>query len=112
MGTDRVGPPRDGIRELELDGDISLYDPATRNAAVLNGTASDVWRLLDGEHSLDEVVGLLAAAYQVEGAAIRADVERVVGDLVAAGFLAAPEPDATGRSTSTAAGSQRPGGTT
>ena len=90
MGTDRVSPPRDGIRELELDGDISLYDPATRNAAILNGTASDVWRLLDGEHSLDEVVDLLAAAYEVQGAAIRADVERTVGDLVAAGFLATP----------------------
>ena len=91
MGTDRLGPPRGGVRELELDGDISLYDPATRNAAVLNGTASDVWRLLDGEHSLEEIIELLAGAYGVETGAIRTDVERTVGELIESGFLAAPE---------------------
>jgi Coenzyme PQQ synthesis protein D (PqqD) len=87
VGTDRLGPARQGIRELELDGDISLYDPATHNAAVLNGTASDVWRLLDGEHSLEEIVELLARAYGVEPAEIRADVERTVGELISSGFL-------------------------
>ncbi len=53
----------------------------------MNGTASDIWRLADGEHSLDDLVGLLAAAYQVDAAAIRPEVERTVRDLVEAGFL-------------------------
>lgn len=87
MVSDRLGPPTAGIRELELDGDISLYDPRTQNAAVLNTTASDVWRLLDGEHSLDEIVELLAAAYGVQVDAIRPDVERTVGELLDSGFL-------------------------
>jgi len=83
----RIGPPPESVRALELDGEISLYDRASRRALLLNGTASDIWRLADGEHSLDDLVGLLAAAYQVDAAAIRPEVERTVRDLVEAGFL-------------------------
>jgi hypothetical protein len=82
-----LGRPRESVRALELDGDISLYDPAGQQAVVLNSTASDVWRLLDGEHSLEEVVGLLAAAYGIDPDAIRSDVVRTVATLTEAGFL-------------------------
>lgn len=83
-----VGPPRPTVQALELDGDISLYDSATSQALVLNATASDVWRLLDGEHTVDEIVELLATAYLVSSALIRPDVVRIVGELTAAGLLA------------------------
>jgi hypothetical protein len=82
-----VGPPRPTVQALELDGDISLYDSATSRALMLNGTASDVWRLLDGEHTLDEIVELLATAYQVSSMSIRSDVVRAVDELAAAGVL-------------------------
>jgi hypothetical protein len=72
---------------LELDGDISLYDSATSRALMLNGTASDVWRLLDGEHTLDEIVELLALAYQISSGSIRSDVVRTIDELAAAGLL-------------------------
>jgi 2-keto-3-deoxy-L-rhamnonate aldolase RhmA len=85
--TGTVGPPRPSVRALELDGDISLYDSATSQALVLNTTASDVWRLLDGEHTLDEVVELLATAYAVDGSMIRPDVVRIIGELTTAGLL-------------------------
>jgi hypothetical protein len=85
----RVGPPPETVRALELDGEISLYDRASRHALLLNGTASDIWRLADGAHTLEELVGLLAAAYGTDAAAIRGDVERTVRELAAAGFLPA-----------------------
>jgi hypothetical protein len=75
------------VQALELDGDISLYDSATSQALVLNATASDVWRLLDGEHTVDEIVELLAAAYRVDYASIRPDVVRIIAELDAAGLL-------------------------
>jgi hypothetical protein len=75
------------VRALELDGDISLYDRASHRALVLNSTASDVWRLLDGEHTVEEVVRLLASAYTTDPTAIRADVERTVATLAEAGLL-------------------------
>jgi hypothetical protein len=83
-----VGPPRPTVQALELDGDISLYDSATSQALVLNATASDVWRLLDGDHTVDEIVELIATAYLVSGALIRPDVVRIIDELTAAGLLA------------------------
>jgi len=75
------------VRDLEVDGDISLYDRASQRALLLNSTASAIWRLADGTYTLDELVDRLAAAYQVWPAAIRADVERTLRDLAGAGFL-------------------------
>jgi hypothetical protein len=75
------------VRALELDGDISLYDTVTRQALVLNGTASDIWRLADGAHTLEELTSLLATAYGVPAERIRPEVERTVRTLVDAGFL-------------------------
>lgn len=54
---------------------------------MLNATASDVWRLCDGEQTLDEIVDLLASAYQAEVSVIRPDVEKTIAELVEAGFL-------------------------
>jgi coenzyme PQQ synthesis protein D (PqqD) len=73
---------------MELDGDVSLYHPVSGRAVVLNATASDVWRLVDGELTLDEIVELLAKSYRAEPDSIRPDVERVVRELTEHGFLA------------------------
>jgi hypothetical protein len=54
---------------------------------VLNPTASDVWRLSDGEHTLEEMVRLLAVAYQVRPEDIRIDVEQAVRNIIEEGFL-------------------------
>jgi hypothetical protein len=75
------------VRALEVDGDISLYDRASQRALMLNGTASAIWRLADGAYTVDELVDELAAGYQVEPTAIRADVERTLRELTGAGFL-------------------------
>jgi hypothetical protein len=83
----RIGPPPATVRALEVDGDISLYDRATQRALLLNGTASAIWRLADGDRTLDELVDQLAAAYHADAVTIRPDVERTVRDLVDAGFL-------------------------
>jgi hypothetical protein len=86
-GAHRPGPPRPGVRALELDGDISLYDSATSQAVVLNGTASAVWRLLDGRRSTAEVITALAAEYRIDAGLIGPDVERTIAELTTAGLL-------------------------
>jgi hypothetical protein len=91
VDTSLVGPPATTVREAEIDGAISLYDKQTRNVVVLNSTASDVWRLADGQHTVADIVRLLASAYSVAEAKIRDDVERTVSELRAAGLLACGE---------------------
>lgn len=86
-GAKRVGPACEHIVETEIEGEISLYHPGTDQVMVLNETASDIWLLSDGEHTLPEIVDLLARAYQVESNDIREDVEKAVADFVQNGFL-------------------------
>ena len=76
--TERIGPPSSHILETEVGDEISLYDPRTEQVVVLNQTASDVWRLCDGESGVDEIVRLLASAYGVDGDQIRREVEETV----------------------------------
>jgi uncharacterized membrane protein YkvA (DUF1232 family) len=87
-----IGPPVEGATEVEVDGRVSAFSPLTRQIVVLNDTASDIWRLADGEHDLEAIVALLAAAYSVAPEDIEADVRHAVDELVDAGLLpAAPE---------------------
>lgn len=88
---ERLGPVAPQVREREVEDDLVLYDPASRQAVFLNGPASDVWRLLDGELDLAGVIDTLADAYDVAPEAIEADVLQVVRRLRALRLL--PNPD-------------------
>jgi hypothetical protein len=83
----RIGPPPPHILETEVGGEISLYDPRSDAVLVLNQTASDVWRLSDGEHTLEEMVALLAVAYGLNSDDIQIDVELAVQNIIGEGFL-------------------------
>lgn len=74
----RVRRPAPKLVETEIDGDISLYHPPTEQVTVLNGTASDVWRLCDGELTIEEITELLALAYSADPAAIGPQVEDAI----------------------------------
>ena len=84
---EQVGPPRPNLLETEVDGDISIYDPGSERVVVLNQTASDVWRLTDGQHTINEIVELLARAYQVDVHSISDDVGQAVEGFVDAGLI-------------------------
>jgi hypothetical protein len=75
------------VREVDLDGCITLYRRGHDSVLVLNETASDVWRLADGTLHDDEVVDLLAAAYGVAPEVIEADVRATIARLVHEGVL-------------------------
>ena len=88
-GDKRVGPPVPQILETDVDGEISLYDPTNENVTILNGTASDVWLLCDGQHSAEEIVDLLASSYGVDADQIRDEVTRTIEEFVETGLLPA-----------------------
>lgn len=82
-----IGPPPPTVIETEIQGDISLYDASTERVLVLNGTASDVWRLCDGEQTLDQIVHLLSHAYQMPSSRIRGEVTATIQRMAGEGFL-------------------------
>jgi len=83
----KVGPPAAHVIETEIDGDISLYNPSNEQVTVLNGPASDVWALCDGEHTVEEITHLLASSYGTTEAAISDDIEHTVASFQKAGLL-------------------------
>jgi hypothetical protein len=83
----RVGPPVDHLVATVVDGHINLYDPMTARVHVLNGTASDAWRLSDGEHTAEQIVAQLASCYGVEADDIRSAVLGTVGRFREEGLL-------------------------
>jgi len=90
--SDPVGHQAPTVSSEELGDDLSLFDSASGTAIALNGTARDIWSLVDGEASFDEIVATLARAYRVEPSAIEDDVRVALDRLVDAGFVIRPSP--------------------
>ena len=83
----RVGPAVPHVLQTEIGDEISVYDPKTEQVTVLNGTASDIFRLLDGTLTLTEITQLIAGAYGVETGAVTDDVAKAVSSLIDAGII-------------------------
>lgn len=80
--TERPPAPHSDVRELDIDGKVTLFHTKTQTALVLNETASDVWRLLDGERTTAEIVALLSEAYHTDQARVREGVEAALRQLL------------------------------
>ena len=93
LGNRPIGPPPLNIIETEVKGDLSLYDPRQEKVLVLNGTATDVWLLCDGNHTAAEILGLIASVHGQDAATIRADVDSTIRHFFEEGFLARHEPE-------------------
>ena len=87
-----VGRQAPTVTGEELGDDLSLFDSASGKAVALNGTARDIWELVDGEASVADVVATLAAAYRVEPEAIEIDVRETLDRLIAEGFIVPAAP--------------------
>lgn len=63
-----------------LDGEAVLLDLTTEQYFSLNEVGTVIWELLDGQHSVSELVDTITAEYEAE----RAEVENDVRDLLTA----------------------------
>jgi SynChlorMet cassette protein ScmD len=57
-----VAKPQIRLRE-ESDEWVILFDPDTGNARVLNPIGVFIWKLLDGTHSVPDIVGQVREYY-------------------------------------------------
>jgi hypothetical protein len=88
--SDVIGPHADLLLEERVDDELVVYNRATDAYFTLNATATAVWDLATGDHTLDGMVDLLSAQFAVEPEAIKQDVAGIVGDFAAAGLLQSP----------------------
>ena len=84
----RIRPrPRDGLASVLLDGELVLYDSASRTLHHLNPTATLVWLRCDGDRTLGAIVRSIAEEQSSDADAILRDVIELVDRLTAAGLL-------------------------
>jgi hypothetical protein len=79
--------PRLDLVETEIGTEISIYDPAGERVTLLNETASDIWRLVDGETTVEEIARLLGAAYDTSPEIIRTDIDATISSFHDADLL-------------------------
>ena len=66
----------------ELDGEAILLDPQAGCSYNLNTVGTLVWKLLDGQHSREDIVAAICEAYEVEAELAGQDVQRLFDDLL------------------------------
>ncbi len=94
-------PLKDGCVHDELlsDGSMILYNGCRHQVLTINPTAALVWEYCDGEFDIPTIVSELRGMFP-ESAAIEADVQHVLDNLVQAGMIGpAPSPLNAGSST-------------
>ncbi len=76
------------VEEAPLQSELMLFDPASSQFFVLNGTMAYIWRRCDGETPLSRIAeGLVSDFEGVEAAAADADLREAVEGLLANGLL-------------------------
>ncbi len=82
-----VATSRPDVAQVEIDGEIVLYDDRAKVMHRLSPTAGQVWRCLDGSGSLAEISADLADVYQADPGQVLADVVATARRFGSAGLL-------------------------
>lgn len=71
----------------DLDGETVMMSVSTGKYFSLRGIGQFIWELLAEPKTIDEVVGVIEARYEVGHEQARADCESFVNDLIAKDLL-------------------------
>lgn len=75
----------------EIDGEFLLYGKVSKKAHYLNETASIIWKLCDGNHTVGQIIDELSEAYP-ESPDVAADVMQTLDRLVSEATLTVDKP--------------------
>lgn len=73
--------------ETQIDGEVVVMHLDDGVFFSLTGTAAAGWRLIDGTRDQAAIVAALAAQFAADPAAIAADLEPFLGQLIEAGLV-------------------------
>ncbi|MGD9765894.1 MAG: PqqD family protein [Candidatus Binatia bacterium] len=80
---------KSGYESADLDGEFMLYHSAEAKALYLNETASLIWKLCDGQRSIEAIESILRDAYP-EAPELRQDLDEVFRVLLEQGVVEVP----------------------
>jgi len=71
----------------EMDDEALLYHEGLKKTIYLNETAAVIWKLCDGERTIQNIIDLLNQAYADSGDRVDADVADAIASLAGEGAL-------------------------
>ena len=80
-------PKRRTIDAVKLEGETTLHDLQAKKMYVLNPTASLIWDLCDGDHTLGEITSEIQKRFNNQDEDIQRDVSRTIKRLTGQGLL-------------------------
>lgn len=87
IGPDSVIAARPGLAQVEVDGEVVLYDDSERRLHRLNAPAATLWRCLDGEGSLSDIAADIAGVYEQDSEAVLAQIVDIARQLADEGLV-------------------------
>ena len=88
LAIEPVIPSRSADVTLQYVGqEAILYDRRHGRAHVINSTAARIWELCDGQATLDDIAGRVAAAYGLPLAAVQDDVANMITTFAKVGVV-------------------------
>lgn len=79
------------VLRIEDDDCALLFDPDSGRVQMLNATAVDIWRLLDGNRTLQEVVDCLRERYDGINGTVEGQIIALTGQLTELGAVGVRE---------------------
>jgi hypothetical protein len=92
MSSGEIRLDRSRVEAREIDGEIVIYDLASRRYLGGNRTATDLWPMLREGTTVTKLAGRLEERFGIDAESARADVEAFVDSLAANGLLDEDEP--------------------
>ena len=78
--------PKRSVIETDLEAELVLLDPETREMYSLNPVGRAIWRALSG-HTVEALAGEITQAFDVEHDRALGDVRRILGELLEVGLI-------------------------
>jgi len=75
------------VLKEEFDDWAVLFNPDTAEAVGINPVGVEIWKLLDGKHSLDEIVDEIKKSFSDVSESAIGEAKEFIGDLVEKGFV-------------------------
>jgi hypothetical protein len=80
---DKKPQKRDDIASQELGDEVMLYDSVNEQVHVLNHTAYFIWKLCDGNNTLQDIRKKMISQFtEISDSAIINDIQSVINDFL------------------------------
>ncbi len=66
----------------EMDSEALIYNPSAASTLHLNESSAVIWKLLDGERTVDDIIDMLKEAFPEQADQIENDVKDVITNMV------------------------------